>query len=245
MISYTAHVEVTARRTITVVAPDLPAARRAVTARFYSRPGKITHICETAIATDDPTSGHAALQVLLAGAFLNLDGAPATIGDWASAIQNRCAALRPELNTLMAPAGLRVLPTGIAIANNPAILFLTDLFAQTKWAGGQWNRAIAQIPGATRANLTFAGIRSRAVIAPLPTNPAKRSSPDDTGPNQNPATFAQDLDNRQGNFRTSRRDRWVFSSKRVAPDGPRGFSPAIAAQSQPDNVAACAGSALD
>ena len=173
MKSYTAQVEVTTRRTITVIAPNRAAGQRAVAARFGDKPGRIIQLCEASTPADVAAAGRVARQVLLDAEFLDIDGAPASIGDWVRAFQVT-PHLRQTLSSTMAPAGLRVLPDGIAVANNPVILFLADIYANTKWHGGQWGRAMGLIPGASRANLTFAGIRSRAVIVPLPANLAKQ-----------------------------------------------------------------------
>ena len=240
----------TSFKTITVLAPSLTAARRAVAVRAGFRTGRITDICETESgdqttdhATATSADGHAALQILLTAEFLELFARPACIADWLRSDTTQAGQAWQDIaNAKLSLAGLRIVEGGLAVANNPEFMFLINLFAATKWAGGQWSMALRNIPGARVTNLTFAGIRSRAVIVPLPANPTKRStSHDSTGK----TASGKNLDTVAGNFRTSRRGDFVFSSKRAATDGRRGLPPAIAAQPQPGDVAARPGTGLD
>ena len=143
-----------------VAAPSLAAAQSS--ARILLHTGdKILSISE--ITESGNSSGAEALAHLLSQRFLDLDGEEHNVSGWIAA-----AARRPELHSNLSLAGLRLLPDAkIAIASAACIPMLNSWFENTPWAGTQLLLTLGNMPGATRANLTFAGQRSRVAILPL------------------------------------------------------------------------------
>ena len=155
-------VEIAQHRThkMRVAAPSLAAAQSS--ARLLLRAGdKVLSITE--IADGGNGTGTEALAHLISQRFLDLDGDPHNVAGWIAA-----AATRPELHGNLSLAGLRLLPDAkIAIASAACIPMLNSWFENTPWAGTQLLLTLGNMSGAIRANLTFAGQRSRVAILPL------------------------------------------------------------------------------
>lgn len=108
--------------------------------------------------------GRAALEHLLSRDFLGLDGQPAWVRDWIALAQG---ARRDEANRALAMAGLRLREDGgLAVGSSASVPTLGVWFEDTPWSGSQMLAALDALPGTSRANMTFGGIRSRATIIP-------------------------------------------------------------------------------
>ena len=114
----------------------------------------------------DAEEARAALEHLMSRDFLDLNGKPAWLRDWIALAQST-PERRDEANKAMAMAGLRLRDDGSVAVGSPAsVPTLGVWFENTPWAGSQLLVAIDALPGSSRANMTFGGIRSRATIIP-------------------------------------------------------------------------------
>jgi hypothetical protein len=130
-------------------------------------------LVETTVARPvDTEEGRAALEHLLSRDFLDLDGQAAWLRDWLRLAQDD-PSRRDEANRAMAMAGLRLREDGALAVGSPAsVPTLGVWFESTPWAGSQLLAALDALPGASRASMTFGGVRSRATVIPASEVPA-------------------------------------------------------------------------
>lgn len=113
-------------------------------------------------------TGAQCLAHLLGHPYFPADGVPRCLADWIRAALGCGGAEAQAANHQLAFGGLRVRPETpmLCIASGRSIAFLMQVFEHTPWAD-RWGDALAALPGATRTNMTFARVASRAVQLPL------------------------------------------------------------------------------
>lgn len=151
-------------RRVQVAAPSADAARAQMLALLH--PG--CRVVDVRAADDpDVAEGEAqrALTQLLDRPFLSHEGQPQLVADWLDRGTN--ADLRDAVNQRLAIAGLRLLPDlALAVGSPVSIPTLRLWFGTGPWAGSRLLAVLATAPGARRSNMSFGGMRSRAVILP-------------------------------------------------------------------------------
>ena len=157
----------TRKRRLRLVAASADAAV-AMLKRTHGRDVRVEGI--TALGASTQASAVTALRTILGADYLDLNGKPATLRDWLGA-----AASMPAVQKLfddpLAVAGLRMRygaggAVGLAVGSANCIPFLADLMQGTGFEGDALLQVLALVPGAERAGVTLAGVRSRAVVLP-------------------------------------------------------------------------------
>jgi hypothetical protein len=151
-------------RRVQVAAPSADLARAQMVALLH--PG--CRVVDVRAADEpDVAEGEAqrALTHLLDRPYLSHDGQTQLVADWLD--RGTTPDLRDAVNGRLALAGLRLLSeASLAVGSPVSVPTLRLWFGNGPWAGSRLLAVLATVPGARRSNMSFGGVRSRAVILP-------------------------------------------------------------------------------
>ncbi|WP_010137351.1 hypothetical protein [Oceanicola sp. S124] len=113
-------------------------------------------------------TGADCLAHLLGHPYFPAGDVPRFLADWIRAALGWDGAEAQAANRQLAYGGLRIRPEtpALCVASGRSVAFLVRVFEDTPWAD-RWADALAALPGASRTNMTFARVASRAVQLPL------------------------------------------------------------------------------
>ena len=154
----------TRRIKVPAASPDL--ARAAVTG-VLRQGDRVLSVTDTdTTGTADADDARDALAHICARDFLPYASRAQCVEDWL--IRGLDPEQRAAVNTALAFAGLRVVSdTTIAVGSPTSIPALQAWCNGTHWHRTRFFELMGRIPGATRAGITFAGVRSRAIVLPI------------------------------------------------------------------------------
>lgn len=158
----------TRKRRLRLVAASADAAV-AMLKRTHGRDVRIEGI--TALGGATKAAAVTALQTILGADFLDIEGGPADLRDWLGSAAMAAPGSRARFDEPLALAGLRLrfdgdAPDGLVVGSANCIPFLADLMQGTGFEGDALLQVLSLVPGACRAGVTLAGVRSRAVVLP-------------------------------------------------------------------------------
>ncbi|QPM89132.1 hypothetical protein [Pseudooceanicola algae] len=163
---YRATVTETVCRQYTIPASNRDEALRM--ARRSLRPGQKLEGIDVTDGYCSIETGMDCLAHLLARPYFSDGDRPCRVADWIRTALGEVGADQKAANRQLAYGGLRIRPEEgmLCIASGRSVAFLAQHFETTPWAD-RWADALAALPGATRTNMTFARVASRAVLLPV------------------------------------------------------------------------------
>lgn len=168
---FTVEIEQRRTRTVTVPAPDAEAAK--VGARVLLRPNdRITTVTRQVTQAEDLRDARdiarEILRKLLAQQVPGPAGACHSVREWAGLVRHPERRIAGAADTALARCGLRAEDGRLIVGSPTLIPALAIWFNGTPYVGPELHATLRRLPGAEDTVRTFAGIRSRAVAAPVP-----------------------------------------------------------------------------
>ncbi|MGI3163100.1 hypothetical protein [Pseudooceanicola sp. 200-1SW] len=148
--------------------PATSAAEAERMAKRSLRPGQRLVGVDVTDGYRSAETGAQCLAHLLGHPYFPARDVPRCLADWIRVALGCDGAEAQAANRQLAFGGLRVRPemSALCVASGRSVAFLVQVFDDTPWAD-RWADALAALPGATRTNMTFARVASRAVQLPL------------------------------------------------------------------------------
>lgn len=171
MYLFTVEIEQRRTRTVTVPAPNAEAAK--VGARVLLRPNdRVVGVTRQVTQAEDARDARAIAQEILSKLLAQQVPGPAggchSVKHWAGLVQHSERRIATAADSALARCGLRAEPGQLIVASPTQIPALAIWFNGTPFVSPLLHATLRRLPGAADTVRTFAGIRSRAVMVPVP-----------------------------------------------------------------------------